>query len=54
MIELLEQSKLGADDCKIWRLTSPLRPGEGTRFLDFCFVTMHSYPSRRNLSYWRH
>ena len=54
MIELLEHTKLADDDCKIWRLTSPLHPGEGARFLDFCLATMHSFPSRRNLSYWRH
>ena len=53
MIELLERFDLGGDDCKIWRLTSPMHPGEGTRFLDFCLATMQSYPSRRNLSYWR-
>ena len=53
MIELLERFDLGGDDYKIWRLTSPMRPEEGTRFLDFCLATMQSYPSRRNLSYWR-
>ena len=54
MIESLENFSLDGDDCRIWRLTSPMHPGEGTRFLDFCLTTMHSYPSRRNLSYWRH
>ena len=53
MIELLERFDLGGDDCKIRRLTSPMHPGEEERFLDFCLATMQSYPSRRNLSYWR-
>ena len=53
MIELVEQCNLGGDDFRIWRLKPPMHPGEGTKFLDFCLVTMHSYPSRRNLSYWR-
>lgn len=53
MTELLEQSDLGGDDLKIWRLRPPMRPGEGARFLDFFLSTTRSYYSRRTQSYWR-
>ena len=53
MTELLEQSDLGGDDFKIWRLRPPMYPGEGARFLDFFLSTTRSYSSRRTQSYWR-